>query len=240
MITFNDEEKRIVSEQVSLVLGPNYILSFQEHEGDVFGAVRERVRRGKGRIRKSGADYLAYALLDAVVDNYFVVLEKFGDHIESLEELLLGNPTLELLQNIHQIKREMILMRRSVWPLREVAGGIGRDETPLVHDSTRIFYRDVYDHTIQVADAVESYRDMLTGLQDLYLSSISNKMNDIMKVLTIIATIFVPLTFVAGIYGMNFEFMPELGWKWSYLIFWIVILGIGGAMIGYFRSRKWL
>jgi magnesium transporter len=240
MIYFSEDTQQIDTEQISLVLGPNYILSFQEREGDVFDPVRERIRHGKGRIRKTGPDYLAYALLDAVVDNYFIALEKVGDRIESMEMELLDEPTTELLQAIHALKREMILVRRAVWPLREVLGRLERAESILIKEETSVFLRDVYDHTIQVADVVESFRDMLSGLQDLYLSSISNKMNEVMKVLTIIATIFVPLTFVAGIYGMNFDFMPELHWKWGYPGVWVVILTVGVVMLVYFRRRKWL
>jgi magnesium transporter len=240
MIYYDAEVTEIETEQIALILGPRCVLSFQERPGDVFGPVRERLRTGKGRIRKLGADYLAYALLDAVVDNYFGVLEVLGDQIENLEDALLEHPTAEQLQTIHELKREMITLRRSVWPLREVINGLERSESDMIHSSTHVFLRDVYDHTIQVIDAVESFRDMLSGMQDLYLSSISNKMNEIMKVLTIIATIFVPLTFVAGIYGMNFELIPELKWKWGYLFFWVVCLIIGGWMVRYFRKKRWL
>jgi magnesium transporter len=240
MIEFEENEELIRSEQISVILGRNYVLSFQEKEGDVFGPVRERIRKGKGRARRLGPDYLAYALLDAIVDEYFVVLERMGNKIESLEEDMVDRPTPELLQTIHTLKREMILLRKSVWPLREVLSSLERAESKLIHKTTGPFLRDVYDHTIQVIDAVESFRDMLSGMQDLYLSSISNKMNEVMKVLTIFATIFIPLTFVAGIYGMNFEFMPELGWRWSYPLFWGAIGAIAGSMFVYFRRKRWL
>ena len=240
MLDLDAERNHLTSEQLSVVLGPGWVLTFQEREGDVFGPVRERLRRGKGRIRKAGPAYLAYALIDAVVDHYFVLLERFGEMIENLEEQLVENPTEDLLHAVHGLKREAILLRRAVWPTREVIGGLERSDSALVPDEVGVFLRDVYDHTIQVVDGVESFRDLLSGLQDLYLSSISNKMNEVMKVLTIAATIFVPLTFVAGIYGMNFEHMPELGWKWSYLIFWIVILGLGGGMLTFFRRRRYI
>jgi magnesium transporter len=240
MISFNEETSHIETEQVSIVLMPHVVLSFQEHPGDVFEPVRERIRIGRGRIRGGGASYLAYALMDAVVDHYFVVLEKLSDRIETLEEELLESPTQEQLETIHELKREMILLRRSVWPLREVLAALQRTDSPLVGEETVVFLRDVYDHTVQVVEVVESFRDILSGLQDLYLTSISNRMNEIMKVLTIIATIFIPLTFLAGIYGMNFERMPELGWKWSYAVFWVVILALGGVMVAFFRRRKWL
>lgn len=230
----------IHAEQISLILGRNFVISFQEQPGDVFDPVRERLRKGKGRIRGWGADYLAYTLLDAVVDNYFLILEKAGDLIETLEEELLITPTPAHLQLVHHYKREMILMRRAVWPLREVIGFLERAESDLIQERVSPFLRDVYDHTIQVAESVETFRDMLSGLQDLYLSSISNKMNEVMKVLTIAATIFVPLTFIAGIYGMNFEVMPELSWKWSYPIFWVVIVSATTGMIVFFRRRNYL
>jgi magnesium transporter len=240
MLDFDQRKHHIGVEQISLVLGPNYVLSFQERVGDIFDPVRERIRQGKGRIRAAGPPYLAYALLDAVVDNYFVLLERIGDTIEDLEDDLIDNPTPELMQHIHALKREMIILRKAVWPTREVVSGLERADTPLVGHEIAHFLRDVYDHTIQVVDAVESFRDMLSGYQDLYLSSLSNKMNEVMKVLTIAATIFVPLTFVAGVYGMNFEYMPELHWKWSYLVFWIVMLILGGGMAVFFRRRRWL
>ena len=240
MLHFDGERTEVTSEQMSLILGPHYVISFQERVGDVFEPVRERLRSGKGRARKMGPDYLAYMLLDAVIDNYFGILERIGEQIEALEEELVAEPTTRLLQSIHELKREMILLRRSVWPLREVVSGLERTESKLVRKPTGVFLRDLYDHTIQVIDAVESYRDMLSGLQDLYLSSISNKMNEVMKVLTIIATIFIPLGFMAGIFGMNFDFMPELHWRWSYPLFWVAIMAIGGGMLAYFRKKGWL
>ncbi|MFH1679611.1 MAG: magnesium/cobalt transporter CorA [Candidatus Eisenbacteria bacterium] len=240
MIGYDEEKRRISSEQVSLVLGPNYVLSFQEVGGDVFDRVRERIRMGRGRIRGMQPDYLAYALLDAIVDHYFLVLEKLGDDIEELEEDLTENPTPETLNIIHELKREMVYVRKSVFPVREVVGGLMRAESSLIRKETEIFLRDVYDHTIHVIDSLESYRDILSGLQDLYLSSISNRMNEVMKVLTIAATIFVPLTFLAGIYGMNFHYMPELDWKWSYPLFWAITVLVAGGMFLFFRRRKWI
>jgi magnesium transporter len=228
------------AEQLSLVIGPNFVLSFQERQGDVFDPVRERIRAGRIRLRKAGADYLAYALLDAIVDNYFVVLEQFAEEIEGLEDALVESPAPELLKRIHQVKRESIYLRNAVGPLREVILSLERDESKLIKKETSVFLRDVYDHTIQAIDAVGTFRDMLSGFQDLYLSSVSNRMNEVMKVLTIIATIFVPLTFVAGIYGMNFEYMPELGWKWSYPALWGVVTLIAVVMLFYFRKKRWL
>jgi magnesium transporter len=240
MLYIEDDNHALRSEQMSFVLGPRWLLSFQEVHGDVFENVRERIRAGRGRGRKMGVDYLLYALIDALVDHYFVVLEKLSEHLEQLEDDLHVDPTPRVLQRIHAMKREMIYLRKSVWPMREVLAALQRTESVLIRDEINVFLRDVYDHTIQAIDAIESFRDMLSSLQDLYLSSISNKMNDVMKVLTIIATIFVPLTFVAGIYGMNFDVLPELHWKWSYLVFWMVILAMGGGMLTFFRKRRWL
>ena len=241
MLYYRDKTDEIVTEQMSLILGSNFVISFQEGiEGDLFDPVRERIRSEKGRIRKMGADYLAYSLLDSIVDYYFVILEKLGERIESLEEKLVANPNPETLQIIHNLKREMIFLRKSVWPLREVISGLERGESSLIKESTRIYLRDIYDHTIQVIDTIETFRDMLSGMLDIYLSSVSNRLNAVMKVLTIIATIFMPLTFLAGIYGMNFKFMPELEWRWGYPLIWMIMLGIGVFMLFYFKKKKWL
>ena len=240
MLSYDEVEDKLRTEQFSLILGPNYIITFQEEVGDVFEMVRERLRKGKGRIRKLPPDYLAYALIDAVVDHYFLVLEKIGERVESLEEELVTNPNPETLQTIHHLKRELIFLRKSVWPMRELIGGLERGESSLVGEKTTVFLRDVYDHTIQVIDTVETLRDIVSGMLDVYLSSLSNKMNEVMKVLTIIATIFIPLTFIAGIYGMNFEFMPELKWHWGYPIVWVIIIAIAVIMLFYFRRKRWL
>ncbi|NIM90777.1 MAG: magnesium/cobalt transporter CorA [Candidatus Aminicenantes bacterium] len=240
MLYFDEEAHEVKGEQISLILGKNFVISFQEREGDIFEPIRERIRNKKGLIRKTGADYLAYALLDTIVDNYFLILEKFGEKIQEMEERLISDPRPETLQAIHKMKREMIFLRKSVWPLREVINGIERGESSLFQKATYVFLRDVYDHTIQVIDTVETFRDMLSGMHDTYLSSISNRMNEIMKVLTIIATIFIPLTFIAGIYGMNFKFMPELEWRWAYFIVWLVIVIVAIFMIFFFRKKKWL
>ncbi|MBL7149695.1 MAG: magnesium/cobalt transporter CorA [Candidatus Cloacimonetes bacterium] len=239
MIYFDEKENVIKAEQVSLITGPNFVISFQEREGDVFNAIRDRLRGSKGRIRKMGADYLAYALMDSVVDNYFVILETVGEKLEDMEEELMTNPTPETVHVIHNLKRDLILLRKSVWPLREVLSGLERGESTLIHKSTRIYLRNVYDHTIQVIDAIETSRDMLSGMLDIYLSSVSNRMNEVMKVLTIIATIFIPLTFLAGIYGMNFQYMPELGWRWGYFAVLLVMVVIGIFMVAYFKRKKW-
>jgi magnesium transporter len=229
------------AEQISIILGKNFVLSFQEGiKGDAFDLIRERIRSGKGRIRGLGTDYLVYSLIDAIVDNYFVVLEEMGERIENLEEELVKNPQAQTLHKIHDFKREMIYLRKAVWPLREVISALERKESPLIRDTTSIYLRDVYDHTIQVIDTIESYREMLSGMLDIYLSSISNRMNEIMKFLTIIGTIFIPLTFIVGIYGMNFEFMPELKWRYSYFMVIIGMSAIAVIMLFYFKKKKWL
>jgi magnesium transporter len=240
MIECAKDGSDIAADQLSLILGPNFVLSFQETPGDCLDPVRERIRGGKGRIRGLGPDYLAYAIVDAVVDNYFFVLETLGGRIDALEETLVDEPRRELLHEIHGLKREMIDLRKAVWPLREVVNGLERLETPLIKSSTDVFLRDLYDHTIQVIDTVESFREMLTSMVETYLSSVSNRMNEVMKVLTIIATIFIPITFLAGVYGMNFKHFPEIGWPWGYALFWGIVLATVGGMFIFFRRKKWL
>ncbi|MBI2487879.1 MAG: magnesium/cobalt transporter CorA [Deltaproteobacteria bacterium] len=240
MLSYNEEEDIIEAEQTSLVLSPGVVISFQENVGDVFNPVRERIRKSKGRIRKVGADYLAYALADAIVDNYFIILEKIGEKIEDLEQELVSNPTQKTLYAIHVLKREMIFLRKSIWPLREVVSALDREESSLIENSTVTYLRDLYDHIIRVIDTVETFRDTLSGMLDIYLSSVGNRMNEVMKVLTIIATIFIPLTFVAGIYGMNFDYMPELHKNWGYPVALLIMLIIAILMLTYFRRKKWL
>ncbi len=239
MLTYDEKSKDILGEQVSLILSENFMLSFQEHQGDIFDLIRERIRNGKGRIRKMRADYLAYSLIDAVVDHYFVILEKVGERVEELEESLIQNARPETMHEIHRLKREMLYMRKSVWPLRESINGLEKSDSPFIKKATQRYFRDVYDHTIQIIDTVETFRDMLSGMHDTYLTSISNRMNEIMKVLTIIATLFIPLTFIAGIYGMNFKFMPELEWKWGYFAVWGIMISIALVMLAFFKRRKW-
>jgi magnesium transporter len=240
MLSYDESSGRVFAEQVSLILGPRYLITFQEKEGDVFAFVRERIRKAKGRIRKCGCDYLAYALVDAIVDHYFIVLEKIGEKIELLEEALLEDPNSQTLEAIHHLKRELIFFNKQTRPLRDVFNFLIKDESPLVQENTRPFLRDIHDHMVQVIDTTESFRDMLSSLMDLYLSTVSHKMNEVMKVLTIMATIFIPLTFIAGIYGMNFKFMPELEWKWSYPVLWGVLIVVFVLMIFWFKRKKWL
>jgi len=245
MLTYNSEAKTLAAEQVSLLAGDNYVITFQEKEGDIFDPLRTRIENSKGRIRKVGADYLAYALIDSIVDNYFRVLESIGEVMEEMEEELVTNPMPDTLQRMHDLKKEMIYIRKSVWPLREIISGLQREETPLIKEATYIYIRDLYDHTIQVIDTVETFRDMISGMLDVYLSSISNKMNEIMKVLTIFAVIFIPLTFIAGIYGMNFNpekspfNMPELNWYLGYPFALCLMIIVGVGMLFYFRKKKW-
>ncbi|MEW6181957.1 MAG: magnesium/cobalt transporter CorA [Bacillota bacterium] len=239
ILHFDEKSQQTLAEQVSLILEENRVISIQEGQ-DVFGPLRERIRSAKGRIRKLGADYLAYSLLDMVVDNYFAILEKLGERVEFLEEKLVTNPGTDTLHAIHAMKREMIFLRRSVWPLREVISGLEREKPSLFKESTEVFLRDVYDHTIQVIDTIETFRDILSGMLDIYLSSVSNRMNEIMKVLTIIATLFIPLTFIVGVYGMNFRYMPELEWRWGYPALWLLMISVAVLMLVCFRKKKWL
>lgn len=228
------------SEQVSLVLGDGWLLTFQEAEGDIFEIVRDRIRTDKGRVRRAEADYLAYALIDAIVDNYFMVLEKIGDRIDQLESSLMGGRSQGELSNIQAIKREIISLRKSIWPMREVVNNLLKSESSLVAKETKPYLQDLYDHCIQIMDTIEGYRDIIGGMQDLYLSVVNNKMNEIMKVLALISTIFLPMTLVAGIYGMNFADMPELDASWGYPAAMGLMLVIGLSMFVLFKWRNWL
>ncbi|MEM4598874.1 MAG: magnesium/cobalt transporter CorA [Candidatus Diapherotrites archaeon] len=227
-------------EQISIILGENFVLTFQEKEGDVFGPVRERIRKNKGKIRKMGADYLAYSLIDAIVDNYFSVLENLGEQIEHIEDKLIIKPEQKQLVALHQLKRELLFLRRASWPMREAIGQMHRGSSKLITHTTEIYLRDIYDHTILIIDTIETYRDIISDLFDIYLSSISNKLNEIMKVLTIIATIFIPLTFITGIYGMNFENMPELKWEYGYFLVLSIMAILGISMAIAFKKRGWI
>jgi magnesium transporter len=239
-LNLRGETDELSTEQVSIVLGENFVLSFQEDDTDIFHPVRQRLKVGKGRLRGEGADYLAYTLLDLAVDHYFVILERLGEIIEDLEEELMANPTPATLTRIHRLKRDMIILRKSVWPLREVVSQLERRESPLIKEFTNIYLKDLYDHVIQVIDNIETFRDILAGMLDIYLSSISNRLNEVMKVLTMIATIFIPLTFIAGVYGMNFKHMPELEWPWGYYSALLVMALVSLGMIFYFKKKGWL
>lgn len=240
VLSFDSNSNKIVSDQINLVLGQHYVLTFQEKDAELFNPVKERIRNGLGRLRSMGADYLFYALLDIIVDNYFIVLEKMGEKIEYLEERLVTNPSPSTLKSIQELRTGMLFLFKAVWPLREIINGLGRGNSALIKDSTGIYLRDVYDHTIQVIETVDTYREVITGMLDIYLSSINNRISEVMKVLTMIATIFIPLTFVVGIYGMNFEYMPELGWRWGYPLIWVIMICIGLLMGVFFKRKKWL
>ncbi|MCF8069763.1 MAG: magnesium/cobalt transporter CorA [Desulfobacterales bacterium] len=235
-----DKDKALCSEQVSLILGEHFLITFQEIEGDVFSAVRERIKNGKGRIRKMDCDYLAYALIDAIVDHYIHIMGEAGDQIEMVELELETDPTQQTMEKLHSIKREMLYLRKRIMPVREMLNLLIKSESPLIQEKTVVFFRDVYDHINHVIDTIETFRDLLSSMLDLYLSIVSNRMNEVMKVLTIIATIFIPITFVAGIYGMNFENMPELKWSFGYSMVWIIIGVVTGVMLIYFKRKKWL
>ncbi len=230
----------VKAEQVSVFLGPKFVLTFQERHGDVLDPVRARLRQGKGPIRRSGPDYLAYAIIDTVVDGYYPILESLGEVLESMEDEIIDRPRRSLLQRIHHIRRELLAIRRAIWPHREAVNALIRDENPLVGDTVRVYLRDVYDHCVQIIDVVETYRELAGGLMDIYLSSVSNRMNEVMKVLTIMASIFIPLTFMAGIYGMNFEYMPELKLAWGYPVLLTLMLVVALVMVAYFRRKAWI
>ncbi|GGD07397.1 magnesium/cobalt transporter CorA [Hyunsoonleella pacifica] len=238
---YYDKEKNIVSEQVSFVLGKNYVLSFQEAEGDVFDTVRDRIRQAKGRIRSMSADYLLYTLIDAIVDHYFSVIEILGDKVEDFETDIFSNKVDDdTSKNIQDLKREILRVRRAIFPLREVLNRIEKNDNNLIQQRTLTYYRDIYDHLIQVSENIDIYREMIWSLMDMYMTSISNKMNEVMKVLTIMASIFIPLTFIAGVYGMNFQNMPELHYKYGYYIVWAIMIIIFITLLYYFKRKKWL
>lgn len=230
------------AEQVSLILGPNYVISFVESlpgDNNVLANVHDRVN-GRGRICQLGADYLFYALIDSIVDQYFLVLEHLGEKIETLEERIASQPQPELLHDLHALKHDMLHLRKSVWPVREIISALERGEMPHIKESTLVYLRDIYDHVVQVIETTEIYRDMLSGMLDIYLSSISNRMSEVMKMLTIISTIFIPLTFIAGVYGMNFAYMPELQWEYGYPMIVSIMLLISLLMVRYFHKKQWL
>ncbi|SLN75764.1 magnesium/cobalt transporter CorA [Oceanibacterium hippocampi] len=239
-------EPRPRTEQVSIFIGADFVLTFQERPGDCLDPVRARIRQHRGRIRQSGSDYLAYALIDAVIDAFFPVLEDFGERLEMMEDEVVTRPEPGMIERLHDMKRDLLNLRRAIWPHREMLNTLIRDETPLITDQTRIYLRDCYDHTVQLMDIVETYREIASGLVDVYLSSMSTRLNDIMKVLTIIATIFIPLGFIASLYGMNFDRtvslwnMPELGWRYGYPASLLLMLATAGGLLYYFRRRGWL
>lgn len=230
----------VAVEHVTLILGDRFVLSFLEDAGDVFESVRERLRRSAGRVRRMGADYLAFCLVDATIDHYFLAIESIGEWVEHFEDRLLSGATQVEISGLYRFKRELLAIRRAVWPLREVISAINRSESPLLQRQNQVYWRDLYDHTVQVMDMVESARESLASMHDTYLSSLSNRMNEVMKVLAIISTIFIPLTFIAGIYGMNFKNMPELEWKQGYYAILALMVVIAAALVLTFRRQRWL
>jgi magnesium transporter len=238
-LALEDAGEEIREDQVSIVLGANYVITFREGGDEVFENVRSLLRNSGGRFRSKGADYLAYAILDDIVDRYFLVLDRLGERIEITEEALISSPSAETVGGIHHLKKEILLLRKSVWPLREIVSSLQRSGSGLIEEHTRIYLRDVHDHIIQVLDTSETYREMVYGMFDIYLSSLSNRMNQVMKVLTMFASVFIPLTFLVGVYGMNFEYMPELKWKWSYPALWVFMIAVTIFMLVYFKKKKW-
>ncbi len=240
MVRLKEDESGFDTEQVSFVLGKRYLLSFQEEElQDCFEIVRDRIRTSQGRVRKSGADYLTYLLLDTIIDGYFPVVEHYEDRIEALEDAIISNPDRDTMQEIYDVRRELLALRRLIWPMRNVLHLLMRDHHGIVSDEVQIYFRDSYDHVIQILEIIEAYRELAASLMDVYMSTMGNKLNEIMKFLTVISTIFIPLTFIVGVYGMNFENMPELKGEWSYFIVWLIMLAVAGGLIFYFWRKGW-
>lgn len=239
MIYLSEQGDKIISEQISIIMCRNYILTFQEKPGDVFDTIRDRIRMDKGPIRKKKPDYLCYAIIDAIVDNYFKVLESFEERIEDMEKTLMEKPDKETLRQIYQIKSELIYLKKSVWPLRDVLYNMYHGEYPLISKDLNLYIKDIYEHLIEVNDNIQLFLDTISNMLDIYLSSINNKMNEVMKTLTIFSTIFIPLSFIAGVYGMNFKYMPELQFKYGYFILWGIMLSIAIGMLAVFKKRKW-
>lgn len=240
MLDYDVKKNEIETEQLSLILGPNYVISFQERAGDFFDPLRERIRKSLGRIRKMGTDYLAYAILDIIVDHYFVVLEKLGEKIEQLEDVVVANPGQDTVRAVHAVKREMIFVRKSVWPLREVVTSLQRSESALIRESNAAYYRDLHDHIMQVTDGVDTFRDLLNGMLDSYYSTITTRTNSVMKVLTLFSAIFMPLTFITGIFGMNFRNFPELDWHYGFQGSLIMMAIVIALMFAIFKWKKWI
>lgn len=243
MLGWNNQQNRLDSDQISIVLGPTYVLTFQNREAwdeIVFEHLRRRLREGNGRFRHAGADYLAYTIIDAVVDHYFLVLEQFGDQLEALEDELISSPEPVTQQKIYALKIDLLYLRKSVWPLRDLLSILQHGDGGLFQEANLIYVRDVYEHVIHFLDNVETYRDLVANMLDVYLSSLSIKLNEVMKVLTVIATLFIPLTFITSLYGMNFHYMPELDWRWGYPLVWLVMLLLSLGMLLYFHRRRWI
>jgi len=240
MLVPGKDDELFHAEQVSYILGKAYLVTFQEIPGDVFDPVRQRVELGRGKSRRLGPDYLLYSLLDAMVDNYFVILQSMAERIEAIEHIIATEPKKYDLDQVHRLRRELVYLRRYTWPLRDVVAGLSRSDSPLISEDTRVYLRDLHDHVVQVIETVENFRDVLASLQDVYLSTLSHRTNEVIRVLTIISTIFVPLTFLAGVYGMNFHYFPELTWKYGYIAFWAVSAVVVVLLLGFLRRRSWM
>ncbi|MBA3649587.1 MAG: magnesium/cobalt transporter CorA [Chitinophagales bacterium] len=239
MLTYDKVQHCLKIEQISMILGKNFVISFQEDEKDLFDKLRERLHDPESRIRKMGSDYLCYTLMDKIVDEYFLIIESVGEELEKMEEEVAMEPSQQFLKRYNDLKQDSIFLRKSVWPLREVVNYLLRSEVAQVKPETLPYFRDLYDHIVQVIDATETYRDLFSDIMDVYLSTLSLRMNEVVKVLTIISTIFIPLTFIAGVYGMNFRFMPELNWKYGYAFAWGLMLSVAAIMVLYFKKKKW-
>ena len=239
-LLLNTEENDVTIEQVSLILGENYVISFHETAPELFSTLWNRILTGKGRVRKMKSDYLAFALADIMIDQYFKILEDIGDNIEIIENELVSNPGGANQESIYRLKRRLVYVGRTIWPVRELINEIERSDNSLIHEENRIYFRNIYDHTVQIIETLDSLRDLTSGMMDLYLSSVSLKLNEIMKVLTIFSALFIPLTFLAGVYGMNFKFLPELQWQWGYPVFWIICIIATVLMVLYFKRKKWM
>ena len=239
LVLFNPEQKILETEQVSFILGRSFLFSFSERTDDIFNPVKERISSQLGKIRKRGSDYLLYALMDVVVDNYFLALEKTEERIELLDDEVINRPDQSQIQSIYNLRNLLLIMRKSIWPSREIVNQLIKDDSDLLDESIEPYLRDLYDHTIHITETIEQQREITNSLMEIYLSMMSNKMNEVMKVLTIIATIFIPLTFIVGIYGMNFSNMPEMEWPWAYLAVWGVMIAVVIGMIFYFRKKDW-
>ena len=240
MLRPDGDRRRILAEQVSIVLGSNFVLSFQEAPGDVFEGLRDRIRGAKGRVLKMGSDYLVNCMVDAVLDGYFATMEEMSDRVEDLENRLIADPTPQLLGEIYEARRECAFLRKCAWPLRDMITSFERSDSALVKEETFVYVRDLLDHALRIIETIEILRDTIAGMLEMYLSSASNRMNEVMKVLTVIATVFIPLTFIAGVYGMNFKWMPETDWPWSYPILWVVMIVLAAGMLRQFRKKKWI
>ncbi|MEW5784466.1 MAG: magnesium/cobalt transporter CorA [Bacillota bacterium] len=236
---YDNKSENLQEEQLSFILGSGLVISFLENANDLFNPIKDHLAAGKGRLRRRGEGFLAHALMDCVIDRYFLLLETVGDRIEHLQERVAGNPTPDVMIAIQNLRREVFFIRKALWPMREIASFFEKDDSPLLSDTIRPYFRDLHDHIIQLMDMLESYREILSDMVEIYLSSVSNRTNEIMKVLTIIATIFIPLTFITGIYGMNFVHMPELAWHWGYPLIWLVMFSVAAYMLNLFRRRKW-